>query len=329
MRRCLLTYLFSICLMPVFSQTVYPGSLANTDPTFNRPNEGMPPTTLSTQGTNVYYNLITINIPAAGYFTFSNNSLWDNFSVLYDTNGFNPALPLTNALVANDDFGGTNSEFTYNFTSPGIYYLVICSFKNNVTGPYTLSYSPTVVLPLNLLSFTAAKATGSSNIIKWSVANESNLNTYQVQQGTDGKNFKDLINGDIAAKNNTGTTSYSFVDDNPAEGYNYYRLKIAEKSGRISYSLIAVVKNSSLAITNLKIFPNPASDFLQIEAKSAQNNKAFISVINSIGEIVLSGKYSFNNQSLIPIDIKKLPAGKYFLKAIINNDETMLVFIKQ
>lgn len=327
MKKCLLAFLFAICFIPAFSQNVYNGSLQTTDPTFNRPDEGMPPVALSLVGTNVYYNLITINVPIAGVVTFSSNSAWDNFMVLYNTDGFTPDAPLVNSLLANDDFEGPNSGFSYNFPTTGNYYLVICSFKNSVTGLYSITQSAAMVLPLRLLSFTAGKATGNSNMLKWSSAEESNLISYQVQRGIDDNNFNDLTNGSIAAKN-TPTNTYSFMDNNPAPAVNYYRLKITERTGRISYSPVAHVRNNKAGITNLKVFPNPASDYLQIEGKSLQNKKAIVSLINAGGKIMHTGQYFFNNQAVLFMDIKRFSAGKYFLKTTIDKDEATLMFIK-
>src|SRR4051794_33679060 len=124
MRKVVLACLFLIGMMPVFSQSVTNGSLAAADPTFNRPEEGAPPTTLSITGTNVHYSVITLNIATAGLVTINGESVWDNFLVLYNSSGFNPAAPLVNALYANDDLVGPNAGFTYNFVTPGTYYLV-------------------------------------------------------------------------------------------------------------------------------------------------------------------------------------------------------------
>lgn len=327
MKKYLLAFLLGIFFTQAFAQTTYTGTLASTDPTFTRPDEGIPPTTLSTF-TNVYYNVIPVDLDAMGLITFVTNSSWDNFLVLYDKAGFNPLSPLTNALVANDDYSGPNAGFTYDFTSTGRYFLVMCSFKNNITGAYSVTASTTVVLPLKLVSFTAGKTTGNSNLIKWKSSEEINLLSYQVQRSSDNTNFYDLVNGNTVASNTTSGNSYSFVDNSPGTGYQYYRLKIAEKSGRVSYSPVAVVKISWPGLTNLKLFPNPATDYLQIEMKSMQNNKISVAIINASGNLMQSGQYRFNSQALLSIDIKKLPAGKYFLKTTIDKEEAMIMFIK-
>ena len=329
MKKSLLTVLLGICLIPVFSQTVYNGTLANTDPTFNRPNEGSPPTTLSGVGTDVYYDLIPIVISSAGLMDISTNSTWDNFLILYSTGGFSPASPLTNALVANDDLVSSSAGFTYNFTSPGTYYLVICSFKNGVTGTHSVTVTPTFVLPIKLKSFTAVKSAGNLISLNWSVESENNLNAYQVQRSVDGIVFTDIVNARLIAKNSATLTGYNHIDNTPASGLNYYRLKITEKTGEVSYSTVVRVKNSKFGTSSIKLYPNPSADYLQIETDAGQNSNGYITIINAGGSIVQSGLYKFNSNVVTTIDIKHLPNGKYFLKTIIDKVETATLFIKK
>ncbi|MEJ7589885.1 MAG: T9SS type A sorting domain-containing protein [Ferruginibacter sp.] len=328
MKKCLLLLFWAIYVTPSFSQSVNTGTLAITDQTFNRPEEGTPPTALSITGTSVFYNVITFNVAVPGLVTISSLSVWDNFMILYNSNGFNPLTPLENALVANDDFTGPNAGISYSFTTPGTYTIVICSYKNGVTGEYTVTTSAPVPLPLRLLSFSASKSAGNTNTIKWSSTDESNLSTYQVQLSTNNTSFADLKYGSIAAKNNSNGASYNFTDKNPMPGFNYYRLKIIERSGIISYSPVALVRNTRAGIKKLNIFPNPSSDFIRIEAKSLASKKALITVINAAGSVMHSGQYSFNNQAILSVNIMRFPSGKYFLRATIDGEENTMVFIK-
>lgn len=328
MRKISLAFLFLIGIIPAFSQSVTNGSLGATDPTFNRPDEGAPPTTLSITGTSVHYSVITLNITIAGLVTINGESVWDNFLVLYSSAGFNPADPLTNALYANDDLVGPNAGFTYNFTAPGTYYLVICSYKNNVTGAFTVNTSASVPLPVKLLSFTAVKGTANTNLVKWATAEESDLVSFQVQLSVNNAGFRDLVDGSVAARNTLNNNNYNFTDKSPAPANNYYRLKIIERSGRISYSPVALVKNTRAGLAGLHIYPNPTTSYLQLEMKAMRNKKATIAIVNAAGEIVQNGQYLFSEQSLITIDTRKLPAGKYFLKTVVDNEVNALSFIR-
>ena len=329
MKKSFLTLLLGICLIPVFSQTVYNGALANTDPTFNRPNEGIPPTTLSGVGTAVYYDLIPIVISSSGLMDISSTSTWDNFLILYGIGGFSPASPLTNALASNDDLVSGNAGFTYNFTSTGTYYLVVCSFKNGVMGAHSVSLTPSFVLPIKLKSFTAIKAAGNLISLNWSSESENNLNGYQVQRSVDGNTFADMANGRVLAKNTATLAGYTHTDNTPVSGLNYYRLKITEKTGQVSYSSVVRVKNNQFGTSSIKLYPNPSADYLQIETEAVQNSRGVISIITAGGSIMQSGQYKFNGNIVTTIDIKRLPAGKYFLKTIIDKVETSTLFIKR
>ncbi len=324
MRKLLLFLFAGLFFIPAISQTTFIGSLDLTDPTFNRPDEGTPPTSLAfPQGTNVRYDIITIVITTPGLVTFTSNSGFDNFGVLYDAAGFNPASPLTNALVASDDQSGTNFGFTYDFTTVGTYYLVFTSLKNNITGPYSVTQTPVVTVPLKLLSLTAEKRSGTGNLIKWTTAQELNIETYTVLHSLDGKNFTELTSAVLSA----GRSAYSFTHAAPVVGINYYRLKITEKSNRAILSHIVNVNNKKGA-DFLKVFPNPATNYLYIETKTGQTGKVQLSILSAGGEKVFTKEYIIGNQPSLSVDVRKFTPGKYFVKTVINYQETISTFIK-
>jgi hypothetical protein len=329
MKKFLLVFSISLFSLQGFSQTIN-GTIDLTDPTYNRPDPGVPPTTSSTAGTAVHYDVISFIIASPGIISFTSSSGFDNFGVLYSAAGFNPASPLTNALVANDDQSGSNFGFTYNFTTPGTYYIVISPYtKSNVTGPYSVAITPATVVPVNLVSFTAEKTNGSNNVVKWSNENEVNVDKYQLQLSTDGKVFYDLANAIVTARNTSSNASYSYTIADPAEGVNFYRLRILEKSGKVTLSPVAAVNNKRVATALIKVFPNPATDYLFIQTKSNQSGKANISVINAAGAIVYTRSYVLSNQSILTVDVRTLSTGKYFIKTIINKEEKMVQFVKK
>lgn len=112
--------------------------------TFNRPLTGNPPTSLSAVGTAVAYNTFSFSPAAGGSYDFlltSGSTAYDPFLVLYQ-GAFNPASPLTNVLVANDDLGSTlRSGFTRTLLAGSSYTAVITGFNNEDVGNYTLTIS--------------------------------------------------------------------------------------------------------------------------------------------------------------------------------------------
>ncbi len=113
-------------------------------PTWNRPLAGNPPTGLSGVGTAVPYDVFGFVVDVAGAYDFldvaTNPTNWDNYLFLYQ-NAFNPAAPLTNVIIGNDDFPTSNigvSGFNGVSLATGVsYYLVTTGFANSDSGAYT------------------------------------------------------------------------------------------------------------------------------------------------------------------------------------------------
>ncbi len=85
------------------------------------------------------------------------------------------------------------------------------------------------------------------NVINWNTEREENNDRFIVERGTDGINFTGigLING---AGNRTLPSYYNFSDNEIAEGLTYYRIKQVDMDGRVNYSVVIPVTNTSVAV---------------------------------------------------------------------------------
>jgi hypothetical protein len=133
----------TIAQLAAAASVPFSGTLSATDPTFTRPTAGNPPTSLSS---SVYYDLFPFYVTVNDSYTLQTTSAAlapstfgadDTFMVLYQT-AFNPATPLVNALVADDDGGaGLLSLITRSLTAGTQYYMVVTSFSSGALGSYT------------------------------------------------------------------------------------------------------------------------------------------------------------------------------------------------
>lgn len=318
MKKALLLCSFGLCSLLALAQFPHSGTIATTDPTFNRPDPGNPPTAISSQGVGVFYNVVPLTITTTGLVTITSSSTTLNFDLvgfLYGLAGFDPLNPLTNVLAGDDDSGpGTlNFALTYNFTTPGTYYIVVTTLKAPLTGNYTLSITEPGPLPVRLVSFTAEKST-SGSLLKWTSAEETGISSYEVQHSADGVNFKDIFDGTVKALNAATNSNYSYLDANPYQKLNYYRLKIAEKTGATSFSTIALVNNSKNSNKMMAIFPNPTASVLRIQPATGQNGKATVAVLSGAGQIVYKSNYTFYEGSIVTLNLKRLSAGSYVVR---------------
>ncbi len=77
--------------------------------------------------------------------------------------------------------------------------------------------------------------------------------------------------------------------------------------------------------SNIKLFPNPANDFITIQNNEKDNANFEYKIVDLIGRIVLRGKSNFNEN----INIGSMKNGNYFIQIQAkNNEKTILKLIK-
>ena len=164
--------------------------------------------------------------------------------------------------------------------------------------------------PLVISSFSATAQNNNKHILlQWKSDLEHNTTNYIIERSNDNKVFKSI--GLTKAKGNSNVAAYySFTDEQPLDGINFYRLKITGTDFKCFYSktVSAVLSLKNCLFT---IFPNPAKNTLFVQT-SGNDIEVKITIENVEGkkwkEIVESIKGSVN----FSIDISTLPKGIYF-----------------
>lgn len=117
-------------------------------------------------------------------------------------------------------------------------------------------------LPVELLDFTG-RSDNRDVRLSWITLTETNSDYFQVERSTNGEEF--IMLGSVTSH---GTSSqrhnYSYVDMNVQSTIYYYRLKMVDFDGSYEYSPTILV-TPNLSNIHISVYPNPASDFLQIE----------------------------------------------------------------
>ena len=125
-------------------------------------------------------------------------------------------------------------------------------------------------LPIILQELQVTKQ-GAYNQLKWTTSQESNSSRFIIERSADGNNFNEIgrVN---AAGNSSVALQYQFMDENPLNGINYYRLKLVDKDNSQKISDIVSVKTS--LVSKMKIYPNPAINGLIIELHAEKSENA-------------------------------------------------------
>ncbi len=132
----------------------------------------------------------------------------------------------------NDYFGSVSLDGAGNIYASGSFYDTIDCDPG--TGTYTLSSGghnnlfllklAQTTFPLHLLTFTAKRA-NTANLLNWTTAQEVNTDRFEIERSGNSREFSKI--GVVKA----GNTNYTFTDNDPLKGVNYYRLKMLDKDG--------------------------------------------------------------------------------------------------
>ena len=135
------------------------------------------------------------------------------------------------------------------------------AFVARMTGAITPA-SANVILPVEILSFTAEKK-ANKTLLQWQTVKESNLKSYILQRSVDGTSFSILGYQEPLAKNENEKVTYTFTDETPTSGINYYRIQSSDLDGDYKFSKVVSV-NFNNADSDFKVSPNPAKTGAQL-----------------------------------------------------------------
>lgn len=122
-----------------------------------------------------------------------------------------------------------------------------------------------VALPVDIVSFVAEKVSQTVQL-RWHVANELNVDHYDVEQSVNGTAFTKV--GTVLSRGGDGTNTYEFTDQNPSlQKNNFYRIKQVDKDGKFTYSVIRLIQFKSETL--ITVTPNPASNFINVYSKQS------------------------------------------------------------
>jgi len=128
------------------------------------------------------------------------------------------------------------------------------ALRNNIStfSQFGIGMSVTP-LPLELLSFTAMKK-DKSVVLNWETTNEVNTSHFEVYRADQFSQMQYL--GRVAAAGNSALIlDYSFTDDSPLSGFNFYQLKMVDIDNRFQMSrVVEVYFEDAVSFT---VYPNP------------------------------------------------------------------------
>ena len=188
--------------------------------------------------------------------------------------------------------------------------------KNQTGSEYILaSKSTSNSLPVELTHFNAEWVKASIEL-SWATASETNNSHFRIQRRNEG-NWENIgkVNG-----NGTTTTpqDYSFIDQHPQQGTNYYRLKQVDFDGSFEYSGIRTASfenTSENGKISIKVLTNPVRNYLRLNIQNPMSQRIPYQLINIQGHVFRKGEWFLgkgnHNVQIAMVDVEQ---GTYFLE---------------
>ena len=220
--------------------------------------------------------------------------------------------------------GGANHSS--DFPTTGGAYLAVRGANTTNDQGFITKYC-NVILPVELLRFTAKLTATGDVMTEWATATEKDNDYFIVERSADGIHFESIgrVKG---AGNSNELLSYSFLDENPFSGANYYRLVQVDFDGKSSTSQVIHVEIASLL--QLAISPNPSSGVFTLTNQFAEAETLEISIVDAVGKELMS----FTEQVSAglfqkTIDISHFSDGMYVLLVKTKTESASLKLIKK
>ncbi|MBK0381705.1 hypothetical protein I5M32_01920 [Pedobacter sp. SD-b] len=160
-------------------------------------------------------------------------------------------------------------------------------------------------LPITLLSYAIHKRLNDA-LLKWKTSDEKNAKYYIIYRSADGKTFTEL--GKLNTKNGIENT-YSYIDNLPFKGLNYYKLEQQDLDGTLNLLGIKSL-NFNFSNDGLRVYPNPTLNYVNLGFEKGKYHK--LTLLNQSGQILKSVIIS-PLQTEIQLSLLAYTPGLYYL----------------
>lgn len=245
-------------------------------------------------------------------FLFLSRSMHAQHRLVLSTKYFVPsseAYLIDKYLNISTPFSITNSDsLFYNFT-------ITDDYQSNRSDRFMVVFKPLNTTKVCINNFKVTKQLAGI-ALQWRGENELNTKSYEIERSTDGVYFNKITI--VAAINSAFSSVYSWLDKTVTSENIFYRIRVTEKSGAITYSEVAMIKNGNRE-NSITILTNPIiNNTIHLQFNNQQQGTYLINLYDQAGKL-LDKKQTLSNgntwgESFLPK--YNLSTGTYLLEII-------------
>ncbi len=275
----------------------------------------------NTTATNVNVQLFFLNSELTALATADPLVTLANIGVTRQNNG------TSTTCYNNVDLSGGALSFipqTGNGTANGVNWI---NFTTPAFSNFYLNRAGTA-LPISLQYLKGIRA-GTGNALNWKVNCTSVSITMELERSSDSRSFKAITS--ITATQARCGQPFDYTDASPLKGTNYYRLKMIDVDGRVTYSPIVAIINGTSGAELVGIYPTVVRDEAFVSVAASRSTKMQLNITDMSGRIIKTiSETVANGSSLISINTANLSTGVYNITGMLDGVQTKtLRFVKQ
>jgi hypothetical protein len=116
----------------------------------------------------------------------------------------------------------------------------------------------------------------------------------------------------LSSKNSDEVEHYTAFDESPTEGENIYRVKVTYNNGDTKTT--DLLKTTFSGLNSLRIFPNPASESIEVDVRAYKGADVGIYLFNAFGQQVHFQNVEKVASNTVTIDISTQSVGNYVVR---------------
>lgn len=192
-----------------------------------------------------------------------------------------------------------------------------CTGNQSIFGPALLTFTDpcdfAVALPVTMVDFKGFVKNEVVNLT-WLVSDEKELSRYDIYSSADGVNYS--LCGTVAATNaSAGIKTYQYQDLSNKSALVYYRIKAMNNDETGEWSSI-VALHTVKPVTNkpLKVYPNPATDYISMEFVGVVPSHFNLLVMDMSGKVILEETDVETESNEYTLSLNGFNSGMYIIK---------------
>lgn len=167
-----------------------------------------------------------------------------------------------------------------------------------------------------------AHAANHQSYIDWSIAQHPDAKSFSIERINERNQFESIGTLTLA---DPEQTKFTFIDTKPLSGMNYYRIAYIDPSQAVKYSPTVKVNHNHHLNQEVRIFPNPTTDQINIQLPKSVSN-ATIHLVDVSGKIIYT---TVTEHSATTLSLQDYPNGVYMLNCTADGFHYSYKIIKQ